>query len=95
MEYVKIIQVLHSKTRQEIIRVLDDNIYTCKEIFQKIINNKKINIKNRETIYRSLEMLVNTELVDKFYKKDKGICYKLMHKKIVIDLIDQSISVIN
>ena len=91
MKMAKIIHALNSETRREIIRILGDEPKTVKEVFQEIKKISKINVKYRESIYRSLEKLVDAGLVEKYYDKEKGICYKLMIKKIKFDLIEGTI----
>ena len=43
-------------------------------------------VKYRETVYRALEKLVDSGLVEKCYIKEKGLCYKLAVKIVKIDL---------
>ena len=91
MEYSKVIKALNSKTRQEIVSVQDDNHYILKEIYEKILEENLLEKKHRATIYRALEILVDADLVDKYYVKEKGICYRLKIKCIEIDVINKLI----
>ena len=43
-------------------------------------------VKYRESVYRGLEKLVDAGLLEKYYDKQKGIAYKLVIRKIHIDL---------
>ncbi|MGD0159664.1 MAG: hypothetical protein ABSB89_05140 [Candidatus Bathyarchaeia archaeon] len=45
-------------------------------------------VKYRESVYRGLEKLVDAGLVDKYYYRQKGIGYKLVVKRIQINLAD-------
>lgn len=91
MNISKIIAALDSETRLEIIKILGKEPSTVAEIFQEIKKNPKVNVKYRESIYRALEKLVYANLVEKYYDKEKGICYKLSMRKIVIDLVNGNI----
>lgn len=87
MDFNKVILALNSNTRQQIIKILDKGPATLTEIFQEIKKNKKVGIAYRESIYRALEKMVDADLVEKYYEKGKGICYKLLTKKIKLDLV--------
>jgi len=91
MNIGKIIQALDSETRREIIRILDRGPGTLTEIFEEIKKVQKVSVRYRESIYRALEKLVNAGLVEKYYDKEKGICYKLLVRKIELDLIEGNV----
>ena len=84
----KIISALNSETRREIIKIICEQPRTVNEVFKEINKNMKFTVKYRESVYRSLEKLVDAGLVEKYYDKDKGICYKLLIKRIELDLVN-------
>lgn len=88
MDIGKIIPALDSETRREIIKILGKGPSTVKDIFQEIKKTQKVSVRYRESIYRALEKLVNAGLVEKYYDKEKGICYKLLMRKIKLDLVE-------
>lgn len=88
MDIGKIIPALDSETRREIIKILGKGPSTVKDIFQEIKETQKVSVRYRESIYRALEKLVNAGLVEKYYDKEKGICYKLLIRKIKLDLVE-------
>jgi len=90
-EASKIISALNCDTRLEIIKILGKEPSTVGDIFQEIKRNQKVNINFRESIYRALEKLVDANLVEKYYDKEKGICYKLLMLKIEIDLVNGNV----
>jgi len=57
-------------------------------VVQVLENLKKrgIVVRYRETVYRALEKLVDSELVLKYYDKEKGLCYKLLTTKLTITI---------
>lgn len=87
MDFKKVISALNSNTRQQIIKILDRGPATVAEIFQEIKKNQRVSITYRESIYRALEKMVDANLVEKYYEKDRGICYKLLTRKIKLDLV--------
>ena len=42
--------------------------------------------------YRALEKPVDAELVEKYYAKEKGLCYKLTVNRIVVDITKGTIA---
>jgi len=53
---------------------------------------KRLQIKYRETVYRALENLFEAGLVEKYYDKEKGLCYKISVINLTIDLTKGTIS---
>jgi len=90
MDMRRIIQALDSETRLEIIKILGKGPSSVAEIFQEI-KIKKAGVSYRESVYRALEKLVSAGLVDKYYDKEKGICYKLLMTKIKFDLLNETV----
>jgi Fe2+ or Zn2+ uptake regulation protein len=50
------------------------------------LKKRRFDVKYRESVYRALEKLVDSGLVEKCYIKNKGLCYKLKVKIVKIDL---------
>lgn len=78
-----------SKLKIQICLILGNGEYTLNEIHQKIeqeYNTKK----NKETIYRALESLLKSNLVEKKYDKlDKSLKYSLKISKIEVDFTNR------
>jgi len=85
METDKVISALRSKTRREILQILAGEPKTVQEVMESL-PQKRVKIKYRESVYKALEKLVDAGLVDKYYEKEKGICYKLSKTRLEIDL---------
>jgi Fe2+ or Zn2+ uptake regulation protein len=86
MKIDKVIAALDSSLRREILKIIAENPMTVMEVLEKL-KEKGINIKYRETVYRVLEKLLDAELVEKYYIKERGLCYKLSTVILIIDLV--------
>ena len=86
MEIDKVIAALNSKLRREILSIVSKQPMPVIQVLKEL-KKRRFEVKYRETVYRALEKLVNSGLVEKCYVKEKGICYKLKVKIIKIDLI--------
>lgn len=71
--------------------ILENNQLTLQEIFERLCK-EKVQIKYRESVFRALDKLVDAGLIEKFYNRNKGICYKLSVRKIEIDLVSGSVT---
>ena len=91
MDLEKVISALYSETRRKILKILAEGPMTVQETLNKL-SQLGFKIKYRESIFRALEKLVNAELVEKFYDRKKGICYKLLIRRIEINLIKETVS---
>lgn len=91
MQIDKVIHALNSDTRRKILKILSDGPKNTSEVYSEL---SKIGAgpKYRESVYRSLEILVDSGLVQKIYHPDKGICYDFSVVKIEIDLSSGTIS---
>lgn len=92
MDIAKIISALNSDLRREILKTLAERPYTVLEVLNKL-KRKGLDVKYRETVYRALEKLVDAELVEKFYAKEKGLCYKLPLTRITIEITKESLDI--
>lgn len=93
MDIAKVISALNSELRREILKVLAEDSYTVLEVLNRL-KKKGLDVKYRETIYRALEILVDAELVEKFYVKEKGLCYKLSLTRITIEITKESLDIV-
>jgi len=91
MDVEKVIKALNSKTRRKILKILSTGPKNVKEISKILTEEYSVNIKYRESVFKALEKLVEADLVEKFYKKNKGILYRLKKEKITIDLVNEEV----
>ena len=84
MQISKVIKALNSDTRRKILKILSDGSKNTAEVYSEL---SKIGsgLRYRESVYRALEILVDSDIVQKIYHSDKGICYDLSIVKIEID----------
>ncbi|MGQ9642110.1 MAG: hypothetical protein ACUVUF_08365 [Candidatus Bathycorpusculaceae bacterium] len=90
MEIDKTISALNSKLRREILKIISKEPMTVIQVLEEL-KKRRFEVKYRESVYRALEKLVNAELVEKCYIKEKGLCYKLKAKIILVDLTKDAI----
>jgi len=93
MDIAKIISALNSELRREILKILAEKPYTVLEVRDKL-KTKGMDVKYRETIYRALEKLVDAGLVEKYYVKERGLCYKLSLTRIEIKITTKSLDLV-
>jgi|Deesub1362B_J571_1020462.scaffolds.fasta_scaffold00647_13 DNA-binding transcriptional ArsR family regulator len=89
MDVEKVVKALNSRTRRKILKILSEGPKNVKEVSIVLREQYSANIKYRESVFKALEKLVEADLVEKFYEKDKGIAYRLKRKKVTIDLIKE------
>lgn len=85
MDIAKVFAALDSGLRREILTVLAEKPNTVLGVMQTL-KERGLNVRYRETVYRSLETLLTAGLVEKFYERRQGLCYKLCMSKIVIEI---------
>ena len=93
MDVAKVISALNSDLRREILKILAENSYTVLEVLNRL-KRKGFNVKYRETIYRAIEKFVDAELVEKYYVKEKGLCYKLSLTRMTIEITEESLDIV-
>ena len=93
MDIAKVVSALNSSLRREILKILAERPNTVLEVLNKL-KTKGFDVKYRETVYRALEKLVDAELVEKFYAKEKGLCYKLSLTRITIEITKESLDIV-
>jgi len=80
-----VISALNSELRREILKIISKEPMRVIQVLEEL-KKRRIDVKYRESVYRALEKLVDSGLVEKCYIKDKGLCYKLKVKIVKIDL---------
>ena len=90
MELDRVVSALSSPTRREMIRVLATYPMTTKQVSEQL-TKKGLSLKYRESVYKGLEKLVDAGLVEKYYVREKGMCYKLARPSLKINLPDLTI----
>ena len=97
MDMETVISALKSKSRRRILQVLSkyfgypSDALTVKELMSELNQDLTFDVKHRESIYKALESLVKSGLVEKYYKKERGMCYRVRKTKLEIDLTKESI----
>ena len=79
------ISALNSELRREILKIISKEPMPVIQVLEEL-KKRKFDVKYRESVYRALEKLVDSGLVEKCYIKNKGLCYKLKVKIVKIDL---------
>ena len=88
VEVDEISRVLSSRTNIRIIEILRSRRLASIEIF-RIYKEKFGDIKNRETIYKAVEKLTDTDILRKEYNPDtKKLEYTIKNGRIILDLIN-------
>ena len=64
---------------------------TVIQVFEEL-KKRRIEVKYRETVYRAMEKLVDSGLIEKYYEKEKGLCYKVSLTSITIDITKGTVS---
>lgn len=90
MKLDKVLFVLKPPTRKAIVRILAEESMTVREVREQL-SKQGINLKYRESVYKNLEKLVDSGLVEKTYDKREGMCYRLVKKQLKIDLLDWTV----
>lgn len=87
-----VISALNSRSRRQILKALSkyygylSNALTLKELLSELSQDPEVKVKRRETIYKALEKLVDSGLVEKNHEEGRGICYRLVKTRLEIDL---------
>lgn len=86
----KIALGLKSKNRRKIITLLSKKDMSAPQLYKELGKEAPA---YRQTINKSLEILKEIGIVDKYYSNEKnGIYYRLKYKKIIIDLESMKIT---
>lgn len=82
-----------SKLKIQLCFILGNGEYTLNEIHQQIETEYSVK-KNKETIYRALESLLESNLVEKKYDStEKVLKYSLNVTRIEVDFINQKLTI--
>lgn len=93
MDINKVISALNSNLRREILKILAKEPKTVIEVLEEL-KKRKVEVKYRETVYRALEKLFDAELLEKYYDKEKGLCYKLLLNRITIEITKETLNIV-
>lgn len=92
MDIAKAISALNSPLRREILMVLVERRLTVSGVLDRL-KTRGNDVKHRETVYRALEILVDSGLVEKYYDGEKGLCYKLFVDRITIEIREKGLEI--
>ncbi len=81
-----ILRALDSDLRRELLKIAIEGPLDADGFYNKIID-RGFNIRYKESVYKELQMLVQAELIDKFYDvQSKKILYRLKSERVVVDI---------
>lgn len=94
MDVDAVISALNSRGRRQVLTILSkyfgypSDALTVKELMSELSQNTAFKIKHRESVYKALEKLVGSGLVEKYSEKGRGMCYRIVKTKLEIDLAE-------
>lgn len=94
MDIEKVVAALNSDLRREILKIIAGQTMTVVEVLKEL-NKRGLEVRYRESVYRALEKLLDAGLVQKYYIKEKGLCYKITLNRIIIDITKSTIEKAN
>lgn len=81
-----ILRALDSDLRRELLKIAIEGPLDADGFYTKVID-RGFNIRYKESVYKELQMLVQAELIDKFYDvQSKKILYRLKSERVVVDI---------
>jgi Fe2+ or Zn2+ uptake regulation protein len=81
-----ILRALDSDLRRELLKIAIEGPLDADGFYNKVID-RGFNIRYKESVYKELQMLVQAELIDKFYDvQSKKILYRLKSERVVVDI---------
>ena len=92
MDVRMIIAALNSDIRREILMILFHGSMNVKDTMKEL-EHRGVGARYRETVYRALEMLSNSGLVEKHYEKERGLCYRLISSRIIVEIESKAINI--
>ncbi len=82
-----LLRALDSELRRELIRIAYEEGALDADGYYNSIIKRGFKIKYKESVYKELQLLVEAELLEKYYDaKSKKIKYKLNATKVLVDL---------
>jgi predicted transcriptional regulator len=87
MNIETVLAALDSGFRRDIIKILAKEPRSVAEVMKELTALGRV-VNYRECVYRGLEKLVDAGFVEKYYDKQKGIAYKLVVRRIQINLAE-------
>lgn len=85
MKLDDVLFALDLPTRKLIIQILVKEPMNVKGVVSEL-SKRGLAPKYRESVYKNLEKLVDCGIVEKFYDREKGVCYRLVKSDLKIDL---------
>lgn len=92
VETGKVISALNSELRREILKVISEEPMTVMQVLEEL-KRRRFEVNYRETVYRALERLLDAGLVEKCYIREKGLCYTIKAKIVIIDITKSIIEI--
>jgi Fe2+ or Zn2+ uptake regulation protein len=93
MDVTQLGNMLKSKTRVNILRILDDKSLRAIDVYNQYKALFKKDAKHREFIYKELERLVDSGILDKKYDNEiKGITYTLKFRMVSVNLLNGEVN---
>lgn len=82
-----LLRALDSELRRELIKIAHEEGALDADGYYNEIVKRGFSIKYKESVYKELQLLVEAELLDKYYDvKSKKIRYRLVANKIIVDI---------
>lgn len=89
MDVTQLGNMLKSKTRVNILKILDEKSLRAIDVYNQYKILFKKDAKHREFIYKELERLVDAGILDKKYDNEiKGITYTLKFRIVSVNLLN-------
>ena len=90
MDLHQVSKALSNPTRLNLLGILREDPRSAADAHRAYI--REYEAKQRESIYRELEILVEASLLSKEYNTDeKEIQYRLRHEELVVDLANRTV----
>lgn len=90
-DFQEAIEVLSQESAREVLRILDDDGKTLREVFEEIQNTSN-SLKYRESVYKVLEKLSETGLVKKI-REGNSVRYRAIYSEIQADFLEEELKV--
>lgn len=89
LDFNKIVKVLSRKSSRAILRSILNDFKTVKQIREEL-EGTEASLKYRESVYKALEKLVSTGLVEKI-QSDGGVKYRSHYSDISADFLNEEL----
>ena len=88
-DFQETIEVLSQETAREVLKILDNDTKSVREVFEEIQNTSK-SLKYRESVYKVLENLTEVGLVKKI-REGNSVRYRSKYYAIQADLLEEKL----